>query len=227
MHKVALTIMLAVLIAACAAPTAVVHDIDTNVPCPEWTNGHLGLAISVVPIVVPGALTTSEGAVRGYGIQARRISIAVKPPQAAASVRLITSTLSINILGGNFKNWATPADQFADTSVGSNVAPAISRPRTVSPTQAFEATPGRVRVSPFLSGNRLHAQTQAIDVAIAPGGAAVNQPVVVTPSLWDQDKRPVAPAQLNIELSSLRLSSVYETVEATIDLDYEISSANG
>jgi hypothetical protein len=225
--KVALTFLIAVLIAACAAPTAVIHDIDANVPCPEWTNGQLGLAVSVVPIAVPGTLIVSEGAVPGYGIQARRISIAVKPPRAAASVRLIASTLSINILGGNFRNWANPADQFADTGAGSKVAHAVSQPRTVSSTQAFEATPGRVRVSPFLGGNRLHAQTQALDVAIVPGGAPVDQPVVVTSSLWDKDKRPIAPAQLNIELSSLRLSSIYETVEATIDLDYEISSANG
>jgi hypothetical protein len=227
MHKIALTFVLAVLIAACAAPPAVVHDIDTNVPCPEWTNGHLGLAISVVPIAVPGTLTISEGAVPRYGIQARRISIAVKPPRAAASARLIASSLSINILGGNFRDWATPADQFADAGIGSKVAPANSQPRTVSSTQAFEATPGRVRVSPFLSGKRLHAQTQAIDVAIVPGGGAVDQPVVVTSLLWDHDKRPIAPALLNIELSPLRLSSIYETVEATIDLDYEISSANG
>jgi hypothetical protein len=225
--KVALMFVLAVSIAACAAPTAVVHDIDTNVPCPEWTNGQLGLAISVVPIAVPGTLTASEGAVPRYGIQARRISIAIKPPRAATGARLIDSTLSINILGGNFKDWATPADQVAETGIGSKGAPAKSQPRTVSRTQAFEATPGRARVSPFLSGNRLHAQTQAIDVAIVPGGGAVDQPVVVTSSLWDNDKRPIAPAQLTVELSSLRLSSIYETVEATIDMDYEISSANG
>lgn len=225
--KVAFTTALAVSIAGCAAPTTVVHDQDRPVPCPEWTNGQLGLAISAVPIAVPATLTASEGAVPGYGIQARRISIAVNPPRAAASVRLIASTLSINILGGNFKDWATPADQFVDTSAGSKVGPANSQLRTVSSTQAFVATAGRVRVSPFLSGNRLHAQTQAIDVAIVPGGAAVDQSVVVTSSLWDQNKRPIAPAQLNVELTSLRLSSIYETVEATIDLDYEISSANG
>lgn len=216
--KVALTSMLAVLIAACAAPTAVVHDIDANVPCPEWTNGQMGLAISVVPIAVPKDFTEREGAVPGYGIQARRISIAVKPPRAAAGVRLIASTLSINILGGNFKGWATPVDQFAGTN---------SQSRTVSSTQAFEATPGRVRVSPFLSGNKLHAQTQAIDVAIVPGGGSVDLPVVAATSFWDEYKRPVAPALLNIELSPLRLSSIYETVEATVDLDYEVSSAKG
>jgi hypothetical protein len=225
--KVALTIVLAILVTACATPTATVPGRDADVPCPEWTSGKLGLTVSVVPIAVPGALTVSEGPVPGYGIQARRISIAVKPPRAAASVRLIASSLSINILGGNLSDWATSADQFADTGIGSKVAPENFRPRTVSSTQAFEATRGRVRVSPFLSGNRLHAQTQAIDVVIAPGGAAVDQPVVVTSLLWDKDKRPLAPAQLNIELSSLRLSSIYETVEATIDLDYEISSANG
>jgi hypothetical protein len=179
-RSVALTFVLAALIAACTAPTAVVHDKDTNVPCPEWTNDQLGLAISVVPIAVPATLSASEGPVPGYGMQACRISIAVKPPRAAASARLITSTLSINILGGNFKDWATPADQFADSGTGSKVAPPNSRPRTVSSTQAFEARPGRVRVSPFLSGKRLHVQTQAIDVAIVPGGGAVDQPVVVT-----------------------------------------------
>jgi hypothetical protein len=99
-------------------------------------------------------------------------------------VRLIGSTLSIHILGGNFKSWATPADQFA-------VAPANSHPRTISSTQAFDVTPGRARVRPFLSGKRLHAQTQAIDVAIAPGGAAVDQSVVVTSSLWHRTDDPL------------------------------------
>src|SRR5277367_1889899 len=194
-RKVALLFVTAALIAACASPTAAVHDKNTNVPCPEWTNDQLGLAISVVPIAVPKDLTASEGAVSDYGIQARRIAVAVKPPRTAESVRLIASTLSINILGGNFRAWATPADQWADTKPQS---------RTVSSSQAYEATPGRVRVTPFLIGKKLHAETQAVDVVIVPGGGAVDLPVVVTTAFWDMDKRPIAPARLNIELSPLR-----------------------
>jgi hypothetical protein len=78
--KVALTFVLATLIAACAAPTAVVHDIDTNVPCPDWTTGQLGLAISVAPIAVPGTLIVSEGAVPGYEGTGKM----VRPPTAVA-----------------------------------------------------------------------------------------------------------------------------------------------
>jgi type IV pilus biogenesis protein CpaD/CtpE len=63
--KVALTTALAVLIAGCAAPTAVVQEQDTPVPCPEWTKGQLGLVISVVPIAIPKDLRASEGAVPG------------------------------------------------------------------------------------------------------------------------------------------------------------------
>jgi hypothetical protein len=225
--KVALTIVLAVLVTACAAPTATVPDRDANMPCPEWTSGQLGLTVSVAPIAVPHTLTVSEGAVPGYGIQARRISIAVKPPQAASSVRLSASTLSIYIFGGIFRGWATPADQFADTSIGSKVAPAKPQSRVVSSNQALEATPGRVGVTPFLSGQRLHAQTQAIDIAILPGGVTVDQPVVMASSFWDKDERPIAPALLDVKLSPLRLSSVYRTVEAKIKLDYEISNSNG
>jgi hypothetical protein len=73
----------------------------------------------------------------------------------------------------------------------------------------------------------LHAQTQAIDIAILPGGMPVDQPVVMTSSFWDKDGRPIAPAQLDITLSPLRLSSIYRTVEAKISLDYEISKARG
>jgi hypothetical protein len=225
--KVALTIVLAVLITACAAPPAIVPDEDANLPCPEWTSEQLGLVISVAPIAVPDVLTVSEGAVSGYGIQARRISIAVKPPQMASSVRLSASALSIYVFGGIFRGWATPEGQFADASIGSKAAFVKPQSRVVSSTQALEVMPGRVSVTPFLSGKKLHAQTQAIDIAILPGGAAVDQPVVSATSFWDKDQRPIAPAQLDVKLLPLRLSSVYRTVEAKIKLDYEISNSSG
>jgi hypothetical protein len=225
--KVALAIVPAVLLTACATPTATVPDKEADRPCPEWTSGQLGLTASLAPISVPPALTISEGAVPGYGIQARRITIAVKPPQAASSMRLSASTLSIYIFGGIFRGWATPDAQFADASVGSTAASAKPQWRIVSSTQALEVIPGRVSVAPFLSGKKLHAQTQAIDIAILPGGVAVDQPIVSATSFWDKDERPIAPAQLDIKLSPLRLSSVYRTVEAKIKLDYEISNSSG
>ena len=214
--KVALTIVLAALVTACATPTATVPEKEADLSCPEWTSGQLGLTVSLAPIAVPPALTVSEGAVPGYGIQARRITIAVKPPQAASSMRLSASTLSIYIFGGIFRGWATPDGQFAD-----------AQSRIVSSTQALEAIPGRVSVAPFLSGKKLHAQTQSIDIAILPGGVAVDQPVVSAISFWDKDARPIAPAQLDLKLSPLRLSSVYRTVEAKVKLDYEISNSSG
>jgi hypothetical protein len=214
--KVALTIVLAALVTACATPTATVPEKEADPSCPEWTSGQLGLTVSLAPIAVPPALTVSEGAVPGYGIQARRITIAVKPPQAASSMRLSASTLSIYIFGGIFRGWATPDGQFAD-----------AQSKIVSSTQALEAIPGRVSVAPFLSGKKLHAQTQSIDIAILPGGVAVDQPVVSAISFWDKDARPIAPAQLDLKLSPLRLSSVYRTVEAKVKLDYEISNSSG
>jgi hypothetical protein len=97
--KVALATVLAVLVTACATPTATVPDKEADLPCPEWTRGQLRLTVSSAPIAVPPALTVSEGAVAGCGLQARRITIDVKPPQAASGMRLSASSLSIHIFG--------------------------------------------------------------------------------------------------------------------------------
>jgi hypothetical protein len=142
-------------------------------------------------------------------------------------MRVSASTLSIYIFGGIFRGFVSPAGQFADAGGGSKAEAATPQSRIVSSTQALEAIPGRVSVTPFLSGKTLHAQTQAIDIVILPGGVAVDQPVISVASLWDKDARPIAPAQLDVKLSPLRLSSVYRTVEAKIKLDYSISNSRG
>jgi hypothetical protein len=151
--KVALTIGLAMLVAACAASAATAPGRDAGMPCPEWTSGRLGLTVAVVPIAVPGT---------------------IGQPQPIHS-RILVSALRLRPQIPN---------------QGPSRQPKLSKQRRAE-----------FRVSPFLGGNRLHAQTQAIDVVIVPGGAAVDQFVVVTSSLWDKDRRPIAPAQLNIELS--------------------------
>jgi hypothetical protein len=221
--KVALAIVLALSMSACATPKASTPDKEADMPCPEWTSGQLGLTVSVAPISVPHILS-SEGAVPDYGTQARRISIAVKPPEAGSRVRLSESSLSIYIFGGIFRGWVLPANELKDAAKDSA---AIAPSRIVSSSQALELLPGRVMVTPFLKGRQLHAQTQSIDVAILPGGMTVDQLVVMMPSLWGKDERPIAPAVLDVELSPLRLSSVYKTVEASINLDYHISNATG
>jgi hypothetical protein len=142
-------------------------------------------------------------------------------------MRLSASTLSIYIFGGIFRGWVTPDGQFAEASIGSKAAFAKPQSRIVSSTQGLEAIPGRVSVAPFLSGKKLHAQTQAIDIAILPGGVAVDQPIVSATSFWDRDERPIAPAELDVKISPLRLSSVYRTVEAKVKLDYEMSNSSG
>lgn len=220
-------VVLAALGAACATPTSSLPDKEPNTQCPDWTTGQLGLAVSVAPIAVPHALTVSEGAVPSYGLQARRISIALKPPPEASGVSLSANALSIYIFGGIFKGWVTPDGQFENTKAEPQAGPSKSQVRTVSSIQAFAVLPGRVSVAPFLIGKRLHGETQAIDVAILPGGVAVDEPVVSVGAFWDKDERAIAPADLKIGLSPLRLSSVYRTVEAKIELEYEITQARG
>jgi len=95
--------------------------------------------------------------------------------------------------------------------------------RVVSDRQAIDASPGEIRIAPFLEGHALHAQTESLDVVITAGGMPVDVPVVVTSQLWGDDIQAAPADRLHLELQPVRLPSVYDVVDVAIEFNYSVA----
>jgi hypothetical protein len=91
----------------------------------------------------------------------------------------------------------------------------------IASARALEVIPGRLRIEPFLSSSKLHAETIAFDVVLAPGGAPADKPTVSLPALWAPDGHPIPPNSLEIAVSAERHPTVFDVVEARVVLDLD------
>ena len=168
--------------------------------CPADINSAVRLFASSAPRAIP----TDPGSGQEIG---RTLTIAVRPGPAARGLRLASSDLTITTAGGTFETWA----QAREGSRGS---------ADIDPLHALDIIPGRLRVSPFLSGARLAPQTVYIDVTIVPGALPIDEMAVKTASLWDGERRPIDEDAVEVSLEPLRHYRMHDGVEATVALAF-------
>ncbi len=152
----------------------------------------------------------------------RRMLISLSPGAAASGLHLLGSTLTVTSIGGTFRELlrATDGRNLNGTDLHS-----IAEVRQIAAARAIDVIPGRVRVAPFITGATLHAQTLAMDMLVAPGGAATDEMVIAHEAMWDARRRPLSSAQVTISLRPVRHFTMYDEVRATVSLNMVLGRA--
>lgn len=177
-------------------------------PCPDDLRDNISLDLSAAPVSLPQGTSVEEGAVHRDGIVARRINVAVIPKGVARTVLITDSSLTITPAGATFNGWVALEGAERKTS------------------RAVSSIPGRVRITPFLPVGTFKPFTLAVDAVLMTGGMPVDTPVVVTTNLWGADGKARSPGDLDVQLTTIRVASVYDNVMGTAKLDYVASRSS-
>lgn len=208
---------------------------DTPADCPDELRERVRVAASATAISLPDRLSPQFGTRRSEELLARRLLISAAPARGAAGVTVSWSALTVTIVGGTFAGFMSAAET-GDARTGEihavgSRSGAVVRSGTweVARNRAVEVIPGRVRVEPFLSASKLHAETIALDVTVVPGGVPEDKMTVSLPPLWTPDGHPIPWETLEMAVSAERHFTVFDVVEAhvTVDVDGTGSAGSG
>ena len=180
--------------------------------CPKDVADQIAIVASSAPRVLPAEIGFQDAAVKIPGVLARRVIIGINPKETLQGLKVVSSTLSVDPLGGTFIGWA----RFVDPREGSSAGDGRSN--------SIDVTPGRLRIAPFLNGPKIHAQSVSFDVALLPGGVPVDEMSVTLQPLWDSNGKPTSAGKLRVTLTPVRHMTVFDSVEARVQLTLLVSS---
>jgi len=188
-------------LAGCAAHPARVHPVDPG-GCPPALREGVALSASVAQIGVPAGLSVPSGPVPLIAGAGRRVLLAVQVGESVPSVQLLSNSLSLLTYGGVLAGWAQ-----------------IESPAS-SASEGIQAQGGWLHIAPFISGSRLHARTQAVDLLVIPGGHPVAGLALQPGPMWRPDGEPVPPHQLRIRPVPEFHMTRFNEVDATATLRF-------
>jgi hypothetical protein len=96
----------------------------------------------------------------------------------------------------------------------------VVTPATAIGHQSIQVSDGLLRIAPFLPGERLGAYTEAVDLAVIPGGASAAGLALRPGPMWSDSGRPTAPDNLRVVLVPILHLKVQDVVAATVQLDF-------
>lgn len=180
--------------------------------CPKDVADQIAIVASSAPRILPMEIGFQDAAVKIPGVLARRVIIGFNPKEALQGLKVVSSTLSVDPLGGTFIGWA----HFVDPREGGSADDGRSN--------SIDVTPGRLRIAPFLSGKKIHAQSVSFDVALVPGGVPVDEMSVTLQPLWDTNGKPRSAEKLRVTLTPVRHMTIFDSVEGRAQLTVHVSS---
>ena len=169
-------------LSGCALHPTQVQPIDPG-GCPETLRQRISLSASVAQIRVPEGLTLPSGPVRLHAGTGLRVLLAVRIAGPLPSVRLLGNSISILTYGGVLAGWAR----------------IISPPRAAD-SESIAVQGGWLQIAPFISGPRVHAQTQTVDLLVIPGGHPIAGLAVQPGPMWQRDGAPMPPRRMRFRL---------------------------
>jgi hypothetical protein len=86
--------------------------------------------------------------------------------------------------------------------------------------QSIQVSDGLLRIAPVFPGAKLGPYTEAVDLAVVPGGASAAGLALRPGPMWDDSGRPTAPENLRIALVPILHLKVQDVVGATARLDF-------
>jgi len=194
--------LLACLLAGCAGPRALTPP-RTPGGCPESLREGVRVTASVAQVTVPDGVKAPSGSVSLIAGVGRRVLFAVDVPRDLPRVRLLASSLDVLTFGGTLAGWAR-----------------VVVPAAAAAHQSIQVSDGLLRVAPFFPGERLGPYTEALDLAVVPGGASVAGVALRPGRMWDDSGRPTAPQDLKVALIPVLHLKVQDVVGATVRLDF-------
>ena len=194
--------LLACLLGGCAGSRTLTEPTASG-GCPDSLRQGIRVTASVAQVAIPDGVRMPSGAVRLIAGVGRRVLIAVDIPRGLPRVRLVSSSLDVLTFGGTLAGWAR-----------------VVAPATVIGHQSIQASDGLLRIAPFIPGGRLGSYTEAFDLLVVPGGAAVAGLALRPGRMWDDSGRPTAPRDLGIVLAPILHLKVLDVVSATAQLDF-------
>jgi hypothetical protein len=133
----------------------------------------------------------------------RRVLIAVDVPRDLPRMRLVASSLEVLTFGGTLAGWAS-----------------VVAPPKVIGHQSIQVSDGFLRISPFFPGEKLGPYTEAVDLAVVPGGASAAGVAFRPGRMWDDSGRPTVPQDLRVVLVPILHLKVQDVVAATVQFDF-------
>jgi len=211
-------------LAACRAPLPAAAHADQGTPaeCPARLRGQLRISASAAPLALPGERAMPAADAGPQELLGRRLLLAAAPLGTAAGTRVLSSTLTVAVVGGMFGGPASPAEP-AGAAAAADGAPAarLPSPREVAPGRALEIEPGALRIAPFFASSRLRPQSLTLDVTVVPGGMPGNRMIASLPPLWTSAAQPVEPADAAPTVRAEQHLTVFSAVEARLELDVD------
>lgn len=182
-----------------------VHD------CPDLLDGQVRLEVEARNTPPPAA-AIRDNSIPTTGVLGRRLVISVSPAGLRPGDRIVWSALTVASYGGTFLAW----DRLHQPE---------HEQRDEIATVAL--APGQLRIMRAARGKTDLAGMYSIDVALMPGGVAVDDTVVRIARLWHEDGTPLPTREVAPQLLPIRHPPGLDTVEANFDLDFVVRLGQG
>jgi hypothetical protein len=139
----------------------------------------------------------------------------------AGVATVLWSRLSVRTFGGTIEGWTRlQSDGALIEAAAPNSPPPVRKQHGAKEHAVVDYGAGYIIVTRSAPSGSNVANALSLDVLVLPGGVPIDEPIVRIPELWTADGKPLADDALHIELVPVRHAPGYDTIEATVTLDY-------